>query len=43
MNDRTVRIKDGQPVAQTKGAKKGWGTRESVVKPSIALQGQWCI
>ena len=41
MSDRSIKIRQGQPVAERKGAKSGWGQRESVVKPSIAVQGMY--
>ncbi|XP_067942211.1 calpain-9-like isoform X1 [Watersipora subatra] len=40
MSDRSMKIHNGLPVAEKKGAKSGWGQRESVVKPSIAVQGK---
>lgn len=43
MNDRNMKIKDGRPVLEKKGAKSGWGQRESVVKPSIAVQGWYAV
>ena len=38
-SDKRMKVKDGRPVSERKGARSGWGQRESVVKPSIAVQG----